>query len=77
MNKIGLGSCPFAGFVVISFEHSGSATSELVNYKAGYMVIGYEDGRWLELTAVMVSCIRDAESVPVTGCGEVGCEDER
>lgn len=23
------------------------------------------------------SCIRGAESVPVTGRGEVGCEDER
>jgi hypothetical protein len=41
------------------------------------MVIGYEDGRWMELTAVMFSCFRDAESVPVTGCGEVGYEDER
>jgi hypothetical protein len=72
VNKIGLGSCPFAGFVVITFEHSSSATRELVNCKAGYMVIGYEDGRWMELTAVIVSCIRDAELVPVTGCGEVG-----
>jgi len=41
------------------------------------MVVGYEDGRWMELAAVMVSCIGDAESVPVSGCGEVGCEDER
>ena len=77
MNKIGLGSCPFAGFVIIIFENSSSTTRELVNCKAGCMLIGYEDGRWMELTAVMVSCIRDAESVPVTGCGEVGCEEER
>lgn len=77
MNEIGLGSCPFAGFVVIGFEHSSSATRELVNCKAGCMVIGYEDGRGMELTAVMVSFIRDAESVPVTGCGQVGCENEK
>jgi hypothetical protein len=31
----------------------------------------------MELTAVMVSFIRDAESVPVTGCGQVGCENEK
>jgi hypothetical protein len=42
VNEIGLGSCPFAGFVVIGFEHSSSATRELVNCKAGCMVIGYE-----------------------------------
>lgn len=76
MDKIGLGTCPFAGFVVISFEHSSSATRELID-KAGHMVIDYEDVRWMYLAAVIVSCIRGAESVPVTGCGEVGCEDER
>jgi hypothetical protein len=41
------------------------------------MMIGYEGGRWLELSGVMIFCIRGAESVPVTGCGEVGCEDQR
>lgn len=46
MDKIGLGTCPFAGFVVISFEHSSSATRELID-KAGHMVIDYEDGRWM------------------------------
>jgi hypothetical protein len=40
-------------------------------------VIGCEDGRGVDHAVMMVSCIRGAESVPVTGCGDVGCEDER
>ena len=41
------------------------------------MATGYEDGRWMELAAVTVCCIRGAESVPFTCCGQVGCECER
>lgn len=37
MDKIGLGTRLFAGFVVISFERSSSATRELID-KAGHMV---------------------------------------
>lgn len=76
MNKIDLGSLPFAGYVVTSFEQSSSATRELIG-KTGHLVIGCEDGRGMDLAVMMVSCIRGAESVPVTGCGDVGCADER